>query len=242
MTLKKLWMGLAASAALGLATTAAHAIPIELGLALDASGSISTANFALQRNAYATVLNDPTVLPRDGSVAIGVYQFSSSANQVFPTTVIDGTTIGNLITAISTFTRISGGTDIGSAITALQNDILGNAIDSDRQVIDVSTDGAGSLGSQPGAALAAGIEQINCLGIGAGANCGFIGGTDAFSITVASFGDFEQALRTKLAREIPGGNGTVPEPGMLALLGIGAAAFGFGHRKNKARTELMVLR
>ena len=43
------------------------ALPIGLGLIIDGSGSISAANFAIQKSGYIAALNN--VLPADGSVA-----------------------------------------------------------------------------------------------------------------------------------------------------------------------------
>lgn len=214
--------------AMGLAAaTPSHAISIELGLAIDGSGSISSSNFALQKNAYISVLQDSSLVPRDGSIAIGVVQFSSSAQTEYGVTVITDATIAGLVAALSGMTQLGGGTNIGAAIDLLTADITGNAIVSDRQVIDVSTDGFGTLGTSTSDALAAGIEQINCLGIGAGANCGFASGTGSFSVTVADFADFESALRTKIGRE----TGQVPEPGTLAVFGAALAGFGFLRRR-----------
>lgn len=214
--------------ALGLTAAApTYAIGIELGLAIDGSGSISGSDFTLQKNAYISVLQDASLVPRDGSIAIGVAQFSSSAQLEFATTVITDATIGSLVTALTNMTQLFGGTNIGAAIDLLTADIFGNGIASDRQVIDVSTDGFGTLGTSASDALTAGIEQINCLGIGAGANCGFAAGSGSFSVTVGDFGDFESALRAKIARE----TGQVPEPGTLALFGAALAGIGLIRRR-----------
>ena len=199
---------LAASAAALLAlTSAAHGV-VFLGLAIDGSGSISGANFALQRNAYASVLaND---IPTDGSVGVGVWQFSSSVSQVHATTLINSqAALDSLVASLNAMTQLGGGTN--------------------KYVIDVSTDGFGS-GAVTAAtnALAAGVDNVNGLGIGAGANLNFVMGPDSFATQVASFADFETALSQKIKTETgqtPNGPPTagVPEPSAafpILLLGL----------------------
>ena len=203
--------------AIAAATFNAQAINVELGLAIDGSGSISAANFALQRNGYAAAL--AAEVPTDGSVAIGVWQFGSAVSQVFATTVISSAAdLNNLIAAINGMTQAGGSTALGGAIQAAQTQIMGNAIDSTKQIIDVSTDGFGNIAPDQvtarNAALAAGIDQINGLLVGAGASSTFVGGTDAFAITIADFSTFQTAIENKLRQEIRG----TPDAGSTAAL------------------------
>jgi hypothetical protein len=224
--------GAAALAALTLPGTASAAT-LELGLAIDDSGSISNAQFLLQRNAYVAALSDTTVVPLDGSVSIGVLKFSSGVTNVFTMQQITSANIGALISAISNMTHAGGSTNIAGAITSLTQQIFSNSIVSDRQVIDVSTDGfnnVGNLAAARAAALAAGIDQINCIGIGSDADCSDVqAGSGAFSMN-ATFDNFETSLKTQIKTEV---KGAVPEPStwMMMILGFGTVGYAMRRRR-----------
>jgi hypothetical protein len=72
---RKLLLGLAAVGLLvGSAPSQAVPISLELALVIDSSGSISSSDFTLQKTSYVNALT--ALLPKDGSVAIEVRNFS----------------------------------------------------------------------------------------------------------------------------------------------------------------------
>ena len=227
-------------AAIGLAATSANAAILELGLAIDGSGSMSVAEFNLQRDAYVSVLSDISVLPRDGTTAIGIKVFSSTVINVFTMAEITAANHAALISAIAGMTRPGGSTSISGAINAFTTEIFSNGITSTRQIIDVSTDGVNNVGNLNLArtnALAAGIDQINCIGIGVGANCApVIAGTGSFGLNATTFAEFETALRRKILVEVRG----VPEPGtwMMMIFGFGLAGTALRRQRRNGVAQL----
>jgi hypothetical protein len=217
----------------------AQAVPIAIVFGIDASGSISPADYALQRDAYVSVLS--SLLPADGTVAVGVYEFGRNVSQVYALqTIGDAADKASLLATMSGMNRSginTGWTNIGDTIDAAKNDILAFGLGNitEKALIDISTDGAWNFGANPSVAaanaVAAGIDQVNCLGVGSGADCTFIAGVDAFAIAANSFADFERALTTKLEREI---GPVIPEPSSVALYGVSLLLVSMAVRRRRS--------
>ena len=215
-----------------LAPSQADAAVIGLSLLIDQSGSISAANYALQKVGYINALT--ALLPTDGSIALEVKQFGTTVQSVFALQTITAATKLTLLANLGSMTQSGGLTATGPAIQSAATDLLGFA-GLTKRIIDVSTDGFGNVGINEGvaalAAVAAGINQVNVICIGGSANCAFNAGTGSFNVS-ASFANFESTLRGKLAREITPG---VPEPSTWAMMLIGFAGLAFvGYRRRTA--------
>lgn len=232
MTAKHITAALAAGIPLALAVGTTEAKPVGLAIAIDDSGSISSNDFETQRDAYVDVLSS-SLIPADGSIAVGVWEFSSDVRQVSPFTQINNQSDkDSLINDVDNMTQTGGLTNLGGAIetgsSALQDFGLDNL---SKAVIDVSTDGRDTTGPDPEAsaqdAVDDGVDQVNCLGVEDNADCDFIAGDEAFEVTADTFGDVEGALEDKIERETT----SVPAPMPLALLGAGLMGLGILRRR-----------
>lgn len=200
-----------------------------LSIVIDGSGSISSGEFNLQKNAYANVLGDGSVMPADGSVIINLVQFASGTRlELGALRIEDETDRATLVGAINAMGQLGGSTNIGGGITlgytemdALLASIPAVDFDIDfAKLIDVSTDGFHNTGTDPRTATqsanAAGYGFVNCLGIGAGADCSWNDGYGA-DFAANSFAELQPVLEAKVRSEL----GTVPAPATLALFALG---------------------
>lgn len=210
--------------------TTAMTVTNAVYLGIDSSGSIPSSDFALQRDAYEFLLG---ATPTDGSRAIGFLQFSTSVQEVFPLTQITSqsdldaltSTIGGL-TQINGATDIAGGIDTAAAALTSAPD-FDCASDEVTCAIDISTDGQQTVLGSPDLsadnAVAAGVDQVNCLGVGFFTDCSFIEGDGAFEVLVDDFSDFEAALGQKLLLE--GAITDIPVRPDVAPVPLPASAF-----------------
>jgi hypothetical protein len=213
----------------------AETVDLLLVLCMDASGSIDTAEFQLQRRGYAEALTDDAIIDAigggpQGAIAIAIVEWGSpqGAATVVPWTVVrDRRSAEALATSLIEAPRSAQSYNaIGDAIDHSRHLIETAPHQARRRVIDLSGDGPDlrSVKRAPRArdeAVAAGIT-VNALAIvetGVGGRLGepldvhyereVIGGPGAFVVVAEGRQSFARAIRSKLVREVAGRGGPV---------------------------------
>ncbi|MEM1430797.1 MAG: DUF1194 domain-containing protein [Pseudomonadota bacterium] len=212
----------------------AKACGLALALLVDISGSVDPREYRIQIDGLAAALRDGTVadaLIRQNA-AVTLIQWTGASRQEIS---LGWTRIDNS-DALERFARqveaverpwAMFATAIGEALSIAET-ALSAAPDCDRQVIDVSGDGASNEGIDPGEVrdrLAANGVTINALVItGSEPNLlayfenEVIGGANAFAIAANGYGEYPERIRRKLIREtasavsqmIPGAESPIP--------------------------------
>lgn len=235
----------AAAFALAFGANQVYAEPIpvalELALLVDVSGSVDGNEYILQKTGYINAFKDAQVQSAiaglTGGIAVTYVEWSAGTQQaqlVGWTHITDAISADNFADAIGATTRaFSGQTAPGSAINFITPQFSTNSFEGERWVIDVSGDGTQNSGANtalarddfltnvPGGVVGTinGIS-IESLAVHEWYKNNVMVGANAFTVHAATFGDFENAIKTKLVREI---TGKVPEPASLLLIGLGLA-------------------
>ena len=192
---------------------------VALVLALDVSASVDFAEFALMAGGLASALRDPAVQgAAGGPVALAALGWSEAQAVLVPWRLLDAPTewegFADALDAAPREPR-AGATATGEALVAALALLARCPFPSVRQVVDVSGDGASNRGRAPGPvrdiAVAAGVT-VNALAVedeepelAAHFAAEVIGGPGAFVMVCAGYGDFAEAMRRKLLRELGGG-------------------------------------
>lgn len=206
--------------------TAAAQTPVDLQLvlAVDASGSVSTDRFDLQKQGYTKAFRNPRVLQAilsgpHQSIAATMVQWTGPALQVVAvkwTLINDNESIRAFADAIEKAPRqlFGGGTSISGAIdtgVALIND---SPYKSDRRIIDISGDGKNNRGRlvaqarDEAVAQKIGINGLPILTLDPNLDKYYqdnvVGGPGAFVIAAKDYESFADAILMKLITEIAG--------------------------------------
>ena len=167
-----------------LSAQAATLVDLELSLLVDVSGSISTSEFNQQKQEYINAFQEPEIIKAiqsgsRGKIAANLIYWSSFSQQVQAvgwTLIEDAATATSFANAINATVRPFRGGTIASAAVNFAVPHFGtetggtdNGFLSERQVIDVSSDGPGRASQSQAArdaALLAGVDAINVLVVG----------------------------------------------------------------------------
>ncbi len=240
--IKRVGIVAVAASAIGAAPTASAIT--ELSLLVDSSGSIGSGNFDTFKQGIANAVG---TINTNSTVSVQVVRFAGSATEIVAPTLIDSVaTLNNVVSAISTMGYTSGRTCYSCAFDVARMNLGFDP--NDTTFINMLTDGEPNEPGNTTQGRAAAIASRNGL-IGDGADIisfeainldaaaqafllndlaypqpGVISPPFPDPITsngwvtaVNSFTDIEDALKQKFKA----GGIAVPEPGVLALLGIG---------------------
>lgn len=216
-------LGLAAAVAFpGVVDAVETELDLKLVLAVDASGSVSTERFELQKQGYAQAFRDPRVVRAIASlagqsVAATMMQWTGPSLhvQVVPWSLLhDSASSAAFADRIAGAPRrlFGGGTSISGAIDEARRLMAAQGQPALRNVIDVSGDGANNAGRRVSVARDEAVADgvvINGLPIlnvepdlDEHYRSQVIGGPGCFMIAIENYGQFAEAIIHKLVTEI----------------------------------------
>jgi len=222
ITRRAMWGGLLVPRLAGVPVRAAEEVDLLLVLAVDASGSVDTERYALQKQGYATAFRHPRLIraiqaSMTGAIGVTMTQWTGPQLHVGAVPwmrVSDAASSERFAAAVDTAPRqlFGGGTSISGAITHARSLFAQAPFSAPRRVIDISGDGANNRGEPAegarDAAVADGItiNGLPILGVEPFLEEHYrehvVGGPGAFRVVASDYGSFAEAILRKLIREI----------------------------------------
>jgi hypothetical protein len=252
--MKKHILRLAAVSVLALSPSfAATMVGVELQLLIDVSASISTAQYALQRDGYAAAFLDPIVIENiealaedgGGGIAVQVVQWAGEKQQ---TVSIDWTQLQTEADSKAFSAELSkmkrafvGGLTAVQAALLFGSTQFANDFDGKRLITDISGDGfcndplKGGCGVGGKDAMIAEGVLVNGLVIGGEKAVEDYYESDVVTkggvvYKAAAYADFEEAIIAKIRAE----TADVPEPSTWAMIVTGLAGLMVSVRRRRA--------
>ena len=243
----------AATLSLGLLAAPVKAGVIQLGFILDESGSIgSTAYGTIKQGLHDAI---DTLIPTDSSYELTVISFASGTQTLVNRVLIDSAiTRAAAADAVLADTFTSGGTNMTAAFNAMNSVLSGSTLDIDASYVNLATDGVANNETNAIAARnnligtgigQAGVDNISIEAIGGGVDASFLQGSicypgpcivapaafnfpsQGFYIAVPDADGYAAAIGNKILVVTE----QIPEPGMIALFGVGVLGLAIARRR-----------
>ncbi len=152
---------------------------VDLIFLIDGSASMSGQPFTTEKEGLASAVEDPSVIPTDGSVSVTVIQFSGGSPpdpdarvEVHPTLITSPAVAQQVASAIRNITILNNLTYFAPAFDLAVSTIMSWPQRAQRQVINLITDGnnfdQAETATAVSNAMSAGIELINVMDVGYG--------------------------------------------------------------------------
>lgn len=236
---------------LGVVASPARAAIIDLGFALDRSGSVGDSNYTLVKNGLDGALDQIPVMGPN-QYRITVVSFAANITTVVPPTILTAATLAGVKADIVADSYSGGSTNIAGAVERLTN-LVGGVGFGDTSLINISTDGVPVPSTQAAAtavrntAVGAGWDSISAEAIGT-FDLTYLQAlvspqpavttpdpnalpnplVNGFVLEVASFDDYGAAIATKVQKIV-----NVPVPGTLILMGLSLLGLGAAQRNRR---------
>lgn len=146
-------------------------VVMQVSLLLDTSNSISSSEWEIVREAYSTLLANTALVPQNGTVAMNVVLYGAgpgAAREVIPWTRLTSETGPLFAARFGTLERLGGENYLTEGITVAAESIVGSGIVACYRIIHAMVEGLDdetSVAAARDAAILAGIDQVNAIGL-----------------------------------------------------------------------------